>query len=608
MTETLCRVRLMRRIERCFVSVVIGASVLLAGFPAAEAQCPSVFILSPFSEGQHQQSRLVNLFSLIDALYKPGGATRTISINGKTLQVPPWFSTSSDCGISSLKNGQGSIDPPLASPSFSNYLVVSDELSELALVTALGDSDDNDRMIAIYNTIQAMESSVYPGMPCWIAEVQSDSIRCRSQDTASDATARFGLAYYLAANNSNFPSEWRTAYRLAGDTLASRHLAVEYATGCFLSAVTGQSICRWAAGGGDTAAGGVGGLNMWIGYFPDIARFLIAAYQSSRDLGFLQRAQEVVDQWLVASRFDGGALSVGSFDFGWDTSVNPIVPRAGNHPSYWSQDPAWDDSDAPRALWMGDVLRAISLSSEGAPLSGPYSVLLEWVDKIQAAQAAAGRPATESCIQLNHDGTPYSNCGHDFYYTGLGTGLYTYLDTALLQPKLDEALSQFGWADSQTWNSQSCFGIYRGVRPVKALASAIGLDSETYGGGRTGRRFNTLTPCRLLDTRATASPLAAGEIRELALAGTGCGVPVSAQALSLNITVTQATEAGHLSFAPGSCAIPLTSTINFNPGQTRANNAILSLAHDGSGTLAARATVQGTGAVHLIVDVNGYFE
>jgi len=59
---------------------------------------------------------------------------------------------------------------------------------------------------------------------------------------------------------------------------------------------------------------------------------------------------------------------------------------------------------------------------------------------------------------------------------------------------------------------------------------------------------------------------------------------------------------------PGDLASPLTSTINFAAGATRANNAILALAFDGTGTLAATPSVAGGGTVHLILDVSGWFE
>jgi hypothetical protein len=52
----------------------------------------------------------------------------------------------------------------------------------------------------------------------------------------------------------------------------------------------------------------------------------------------------------------------------------------------------------------------------------------------------------------------------------------------------------------------------------------------------------------------------------------------------------------------------MTSVINFSTGQTRANNAIVGLATDGEGDLAARAFVGGGGTVHLVLDVDGYFQ
>ena len=47
------------------------------------------------------------------------------------------------------------------------------------------------------------------------------------------------------------------------------------------------------------------------------------------------------------------------------------------------------------------------------------------------------------------------------------------------------------------------------------------------------------------------------------------------------------------------------SSINYSAGQTRGNNAIVSL--NAAGALTVRC-VQASGTVDLIVDVNGYFE
>jgi len=118
--------------------------------------------------------------------------------------------------------------------------------------------------------------------------------------------------------------------------------------------------------------------------------------------------------------------------------------------------------------------------------------------------------------------------------------------------------------------------------------------------------FYTVTPCRLVDTRTSAQPLHAGEERTFVLAGPPCGIPVGAQALSVNVTATAAAAPGNLRLYPSDVAAPLVSTINFVAGQTRANNAIVAGAADGS--VAVNVLNSSTGSVEFVLDVNGYFE
>ena len=120
----------------------------------------------------------------------------------------------------------------------------------------------------------------------------------------------------------------------------------------------------------------------------------------------------------------------------------------------------------------------------------------------------------------------------------------------------------------------------------------------------TSYRFFTLKPCRLLDTRTTGPALSPGADRVVTLTG-ACGVPATARALSVNVTVTQPSSPGFLIVRPNGTAIPTASTINFGAGQTRANATTLALST--SGQVALR-TGQATGTVHVILDVTGYLE
>jgi hypothetical protein len=122
--------------------------------------------------------------------------------------------------------------------------------------------------------------------------------------------------------------------------------------------------------------------------------------------------------------------------------------------------------------------------------------------------------------------------------------------------------------------------------------------------------FFSVTPCRGMDTRnppwtcGGGSALAAGADRVIPLVGR-CGIPDTARAVSVNVTVTEPTAQGNLRLYPAGQPVPLTSTVNYVAGQTRANNAIVGLG--ASGEIGVRCA-QASGTAHLVVDVNGYFQ
>jgi len=133
--------------------------------------------------------------------------------------------------------------------------------------------------------------------------------------------------------------------------------------------------------------------------------------------------------------------------------------------------------------------------------------------------------------------------------------------------------------------------------------------STDVTGSLPGAAFFTVTPCRVVDTRGAPGDLggpalAAGAERFFTLAG-HCGIPETARSVSLNVTATGATMGGHLRLYPGGGSLPLVSSINYALGQTRANNAVGLL---GPGGVLSVYCGQPTGTVHVILDVNGYFE
>jgi hypothetical protein len=147
----------------------------------------------------------------------------------------------------------------------------------------------------------------------------------------------------------------------------------------------------------------------------------------------------------------------------------------------------------------------------------------------------------------------------------------------------------------------------------EALAVWQSEEQDGDGAGVFGQRwvlpgldYYSLVPCRAFDTRQSTA-LSSGVDRTFPVSGV-CGIPVTARAVSVNLTVVNGTGAGYVTVFPGDMEAPVASSVTFPTATTRSNNAILPLARNGAGTVAARALVGGSGTVHLVLDVNGYFE
>jgi hypothetical protein len=71
------------------------------------------------------------------------------------------------------------------------------------------------------------------------------------------------------------------------------------------------------------------------------------------------------------------------------------------------------------------------------------------------------------------------------------------------------------------------------------------------------------SPQRVVDTRSSGGPIAAGTSRCFAIAGQG-GIPTNAAAVVLNVTAVNYTANGWLTLYPNGQSVPSTSTLNFD--------------------------------------------
>ena len=80
---------------------------------------------------------------------------------------------------------------------------------------------------------------------------------------------------------------------------------------------------------------------------------------------------------------------------------------------------------------------------------------------------------------------------------------------------------------------------------------------------------------------------------------------IGAKAVAANITVVGPTGGGDLRISAAAFTTR-TTTIEFSAGQTRANNAILSLTGGPEGAVTVKCDIA-SGATHVVLDVSGYF-
>lgn len=143
-------------------------------------------------------------------------------------------------------------------------------------------------------------------------------------------------------------------------------------------------------------------------------------------------------------------------------------------------------------------------------------------------------------------------------------------------------------------------GIGTGGRVCITSNQATDLVVDLQGWFPAGADLHTMTPARLLDTRLTGGRIPAGGDRTIGVAGMA-GVPATAAAAVVNLTVTDPLAAGWVAGYPAGQPLPVVSNVNYVAGQTVANLAILTLGAGGAVTLHSLA------ATHLVVDVMGWF-
>jgi sugar lactone lactonase YvrE len=137
-------------------------------------------------------------------------------------------------------------------------------------------------------------------------------------------------------------------------------------------------------------------------------------------------------------------------------------------------------------------------------------------------------------------------------------------------------------------------------------AAATPVD-ESFWVTPTPLSFVPMTPCRIADTRYSSygslgpPSLVGGAARSFAIPSSGCNIPTTAAAYSLNVTVVPPGPLDYMTVWPSGAAQPLVSTLNSVDGRIKANAAIIPAGTGGA------VSVYATNTTDLILDIDGYF-
>jgi len=146
--------------------------------------------------------------------------------------------------------------------------------------------------------------------------------------------------------------------------------------------------------------------------------------------------------------------------------------------------------------------------------------------------------------------------------------------------------------------------LFNSAGSTHVIYDVAGYFSDTLSG--TDGHFQPLEPTRILDTRdgtgGSSVRLGPGASLDLQVTGRG-GVPATgAEAVVMNVAVTNTTATSYLTVHPTGEPRPLAANLNWTAGDTVSNRVIAKLGNAGRVTLYNNA-----GDTDLVVDTNGWF-
>jgi hypothetical protein len=239
--------------------------------------------------------------------------------------------------------------------------------------------------------------------------------------------------------------------------------------------------------------------------------------------------------------------------------------------------------------------RAVDTRFVKGPSAGP-AISGNSVRDFQLVNSVCGIPPIARAYSLNLTAVPHGPLG---YITAWPTGQPRPISSVLNSPD-GSVVANAAIVSAGTPNGSTSY--------YASNDTDLIIDVNGYFAPPTedGLNFHTVNPCRAVDTRNPSGSLGGPVLlmnasRTFPLPSSDCGVPPTAAAYSLNITVAPKGFLGYLNVWPTGQSPTNVSTLNDPKGLVSANAALVRAGKDGAIDLYV------LNKTHVIIDINGFF-
>ena len=256
---------------------------------------------------------------------------------------------------------------------------------------------------------------------------------------------------------------------------------------------------------------------------------------------------------------------------------------------------------APQTLTLSQGPHTIALATTQAGTVGTQYTFLAWSDSgLPSHTITVGTtPATYiATFQTQYQLTISASPAADGTVTPATGGFYNAGSSVPITATAASGFQFSSWTGSVASSTSASTTVTMSA-PETVTANFTAVTTTS------GLAFYPVTPCRVADTRNPTGPfggpiLSAGT-RSFAIPSSGCNIPTTAQAYSLNITVVPATTLNYLTAWPTGQTQPYVSTLNSSNGAIIANAGIVPAGTGGG------ISIYVSDATNVIIDINGYF-